>query len=93
MSEPPKHRLGYEDTLNLVTSLCLTYTLGVAALRFWIRRSIHGLDDVVYGAAILLALGHFAANYIALDHGGGKPYRYIELEHNVSAYNRVSRSG
>lgn len=56
MSEPdsgatPKRHIGYVDGLNVAVSICLTYTLGVTALRVYIRRRLYGWDDAVVACA------------------------------------------
>lgn len=82
-------RLGFEDTLNFANTLCIAYTLCSAILRGWIRRGIYGIDDIVIAVATVATLGHFAANYVALDNGAGKPWHYIEATHDVASFNRV----
>jgi hypothetical protein len=89
MAEPHKSRVGFEDTLNFTNSLCVAYTLCSAVLRGWIRRDIYGVDDVVIAAATLTTLGFFAANYVALDHGAGKPWSYIDTAGDVAPFNQV----
>jgi hypothetical protein len=82
-------RLGFEDTLNFANTLCVAYTLCSAIRRGWIRRGIYGIDDLVVAAATFSTLGFFAANYVALEHGAGKPWHYIEAAHDVASFNRV----
>jgi hypothetical protein len=89
MAEPHKSRVGFEDTLNFTNSLCVAYTLCSAVLRGWIRRDIYGVDDVVIAAATLTTLGFFAANYVALDHGAGKPWIFIDGAGDVAQFNQV----
>jgi len=89
MAEAHKGRVGFEDTLNFTNSLCVAYTLCSAILRGWIRRDIYGIDDVVIAAATLTTLGFFAANYVALEHGAGKPWSYIEDAHDVMSFDQV----
>lgn len=89
MAEAHKGRVGFEDTFNFTNSLCVAYTLCSAILRGWIRRDIYGVDDAVIAAATLTTLGFFAANYVALEHGAGKPWSYIEDAHDVAAFDRV----
>jgi hypothetical protein len=89
MAEPHKSRVGFEDTLNFTNSLCVAYTLCSAVLRGWIRRDIYGIDDVVIAAATITTLGFFAANYVALDHGAGKPWDYIDAAEDVVSFNQV----
>ena len=89
MSGTQTHRIGYEDSFNLTTSLCLTYVLIVAIIRAWVRRGAYGEDDFVLLGAVIVSLGHFAANYLALDFGLGKPWAIIQEEGNVSALNAV----
>jgi hypothetical protein len=76
-------RLGFEDTLNFTNTLCVAYTLCSAILRAWIRRGIYGIDDVVIAVATCSTLGFFAANYVALENGAGKPWNSID--HQVKA--------
>lgn len=89
MAEAHKGRVGFEDTFNFTNSLCVAYTLCSAILRGWIRRDIYGIDDVVIAAATLTTLGLFAANYVALEHGAGKPWSYIEDAHDVVSFDQV----
>lgn len=89
MAEPPRHRIGFGDSLKLTTSLCLTYTVGVALLRAWVRRSTFGADDIVISAATLVCLGHFASNYIALEYGAGKPWSTIAAAGQIGPLNSV----
>ena len=58
-------------------------------LRGWIRRGIYGFDDVLIAIGTLVTTCHFVANYIALEHGAGKPWDYMEHAGNVTAYNQV----
>ena len=90
MAEPRNHRLGYEDSLNLTTSICLTYTLCVAILRGWVRRSIYGVDDIVIGVATIIVIGHFASDYLALNYGAGKPWHNIVEQDQIAGLNGVS---
>lgn len=90
MVEPHKDRLGFEDTVNFTNSLFLAYTLLCAVVRAWYRRGIYGIDDVVIAAATLSSLGYFAANYVALKYGAGKPWSYIEADDTVGSFNQVS---
>jgi hypothetical protein len=89
MAEPHKSRVGFEDTLNFTNSLCVAYTLCSAVVRGWIRRDIYGIDDVVVAAATITTLGFFAANYVALDYGAGKPWDYIDAGEDVVPFNQV----
>jgi hypothetical protein len=89
MAEAHKGRAGFEDTFKFTNSLCVAYTLCSAILRGWIRRDIYGIDDVVIAAATLTTLGFFAANYVALEHGAGKPWKYIEDAHDVISFDQV----
>jgi hypothetical protein len=82
-------RLGFEDTLNFTNTLCVAYTLCSAILRGWIRRGIYGIDDVVIAVATCSTLGFFAANYVALENGAGKPWHYVEASRDVASFNRV----
>jgi hypothetical protein len=89
MAEAHKGRVGFEDTFKFTNSLCVAYTLCSAILRGWIRRDIYGIDDVVIAAATLTTLGFFAANYVALEHGAGKPWNYVEEAHDVASFDQV----
>jgi hypothetical protein len=82
-------RLGFEDTLNFTNPLCVAYTLCSAILRGGIRRGIYGIDDVVIAVATCSTLGFFAANYVALENGAGKPWHYVEASRDVASFNRV----
>ena len=83
------NRVGYDDSLNLTTSLCLSYTLIVAILRGWIRRSNYGVDDWIIAAAVLVCLGHFASNYAALHYGSGTRWTYIQQNNDAESLNSV----
>ncbi|CAK4031654.1 Hypothetical predicted protein [Lecanosticta acicola] len=74
---------GYENATAYVVSLCLVFTICVALLRLWIRKSAYGRDDAVIGAATLLSFGHTAASYAALKFGLGK--RWVAVEDGASA--------
>lgn len=92
MAEVRKGRLGYEDTLNFVNSLCLTYILCSAVLRGWIRRGIYGLDDTMVAFATVLSLAFSASVYVALAHGAGKPWQSITSAGDSNAYNQVGQT-
>lgn len=89
MAEPPNHRVGFEDTLNLSTSLCLSYVLCTALLRAWVRRSTYGVDDAIAVAAILTCVALLATSYACLSHGAGKPWTYILAGEGLTSLNQV----
>ena len=93
MAEPHKGRVGFEDSLKFTNSLCVAYTLCSAVLRGWIRRDIYGVDDAVIAAATVTTLGHFIANYVALNHGAGKPWSYIDTANNIVSFEQVCCAG
>lgn len=88
MAEAVRHRVGYGDALKLTTSLCLCYTILVAGLRTWVRRSIYGVDDIVITVATVISLGLFAAIYAALPYGAGDPWDKIPKK-NIDPLNQV----
>lgn len=77
MAEPHPHRLGYEDSLKLSTSLCLTYILCTAVLRVWVRRSMFGIDDGVIAAAIVICIVQLGISYAAIVNGAGLPWTLV----------------
>lgn len=89
MAEARRGRVGYEDTLTFTNSLCLAYTLCSGVLRAWIRRGTYGIDDAVIVAATCALLSQFAAVYVAIDHGAGQPWHYIETVHSLSVFSQV----
>ncbi len=89
MVGPPNQQAGFEKSLDLLTSLCLTYVLCSAVLRSWVRRNLYGIDDTVIAVAIAVCIGHFATNYIALAHGAGKPWHHNQEESNLQLLNSV----
>jgi len=89
MAEVRKGRVGYEDTLNFVNSLCLTYVLCSAILRGWIRRGIYGIDDIIVAVATLASLAFAGAVYVTLGHDAGKPWYQIAKDGETGAYNQV----
>lgn len=89
MAEVRKGRLGYEDTLNFVNSLCLTYVLCSAVLRAWIRRGIYGIDDIIVAVATVVSLAHAGSVYAALKHGAGQPWRHIHALGEEDAFGKV----
>ena len=88
MAEAVRHRIGYADGLKFTTSLCLCYTLLVAGLRTWVRRSGYGVDDILITVATLICLGLFGSIYAALNYGAGDPWKSIPRSH-VDSLNQV----
>ena len=84
----PHHR-GYQDTLNLTISLCLTYTLCIACVRIWIRKGAFGSDDLVIAVATVLTLCHSAASYAALAAGVGIPWSSLLRTDDISSLDAV----
>ena len=88
MAEAPRHRIGYADGLKFTTSLCLCYTLLVAGLRTWVRRTNYGVDDILITLATLICLGLFGSIYAAIHYGAGDPWTSIPRSH-VDSLNQV----
>lgn len=82
-------REGHENSLLFVISLSLVFTICVALLRLWIRKSAYGVDDVVIGVATLLSLGHTAADYAAMSYGLGKSWPSIRKQGDLTQLNEV----
>lgn len=82
-------REGYENSLLFVISLSLVFTICVALLRLWIRKSAYGVDDVVIGAATLVSLGHTGADYAAMSYGLGKTWPSIRQQGDLAQLNEV----
>lgn len=82
-------REGYENSLLFVISLSLVFTICVALLRLWIRKSAYGVDDVVIGAATLLSLGHTGADYAAMSYGLGNTWPSIRQQGDLAQLNEV----
>lgn len=71
-------------------SLCLCFTVCIALLRVWIRRSAYGVDDVVIGIATLVSLGHTGSSYAALASGlGGKWTTISSSKTDLAKLNQV----
>ena len=87
-SMPPRD--GYENSTAYAISLALIFTICVALLRVWIRRSAYGRDDVVVAAATLLSFGHTAATYTAISGGLGRPWSAVKAEGDLPKLNKVS---
>ncbi|PTD06127.1 hypothetical protein FCULG_00012414 [Fusarium culmorum] len=58
--------------LWIVTILSLIYTLHVAVARVYIKYRMLGVDDALYGVAVLLHLGQSVAMFVGLCNGLGK---------------------
>ncbi|KAK4506975.1 hypothetical protein PRZ48_000709 [Zasmidium cellare] len=86
-------REGYENWLLFVISLSLVFTICIALLRLWIRKSAYGVDDVVIGAATLVSLGHTGADYAAMSYGLGKTWRSILEQGDLARLNEASIAG
>lgn len=82
-------REGYANSLLFTVSLCCVFTICVALLRLWIRRSAYGRDDAVVGAATILALGHMGSSYASISFGLGKPWSRIGSEGSLAELNEV----
>jgi hypothetical protein len=67
------HREGFENSLNFTVSLCLIFTVSVAAIRFWIRRGLYGIDDFIIAVGTILSLARTGTSYAALQFGLGQP--------------------
>ncbi|KAK5131889.1 hypothetical protein LTR08_000477 [Meristemomyces frigidus] len=88
----PQH-VGYQDSLNLTISLCLTYTLCIACVRIWIRKGAFGADDLVIAAATILTLCHSAASYAALASGLGTPWSSLAKTGDLRSLDDASIAG
>ena len=88
MAESVRHRIGYADGLKFTTSLCLSYTLLVAGLRTWVRRTNYGVDDILITVATLICLGLFASIYAAIHYSAGDPWKTVPRSH-VDSLNQV----
>ncbi|KAF2859173.1 hypothetical protein K470DRAFT_278008 [Piedraia hortae CBS 480.64] len=75
---------GYEDAINLTISICLTYTLCIAILRFILKRRDGGSDDIVVGIATLFTISNAVANYLSLDFGLGAPSSAVRSVANLN---------
>lgn len=73
----------------LVISLTLTYTVCFAGVRVWIRRNAFGIDDFILAIAIVVSLGHTAADYAALHYGIGTPLDNVKDNGDMSELNEV----
>lgn len=89
MAEELVLRAGSEKSLELLTSLCLTYVLCSAVLRCWVRRVLYGIDDAVIAAATTVCVGHFATGYVMLAYGAGKPWHYMRTESDLRVLDNV----
>ncbi|KAL8708852.1 MAG: hypothetical protein Q9220_006308 [cf. Caloplaca sp. 1 TL-2023] len=76
------------DALKVVVSLCLCYTLCIAFVRVWIRRNIYGPDDWTALAATVIALGQFAAEYVAIGNGFGGTIDVLRKSPELLALNK-----
>jgi len=86
----PQHE-GYQNTLNLTISLCLTYTLCIACVRIWIRKTAYGIDDFVIAVATLVTLGNTAASFASLSEGLGLPWSKLEQSTKLPGLNKVTQ--
>ncbi|KAF2172959.1 hypothetical protein M409DRAFT_16910 [Zasmidium cellare ATCC 36951] len=86
-------REGHENSLLFVISLSLVFTICIALLRLWIRKSAYGVDDVVIGAATLVSLGHTGADYAAMSYGLGKTWPSILQQGDLARLNEASIAG
>ncbi len=85
-----KPHVGYVDTLKLAVSLCLTYTICIAAIRIWIRRKAFGIDDGVVFLATTITIGHTGTSWAAIRDGLGKPWEDLSDDGTMSKLNAVS---
>lgn len=85
----PPHHEGYSDSLNLVVSLCLVYTLCIACVRVWIRRGAYGSDDIVIAIGTVITLCNSGASYAALAEGLGAKWATIRTSNSLAALSGV----
>ncbi|SMQ46407.1 unnamed protein product [Zymoseptoria tritici ST99CH_3D7] len=87
-------RQAYGDVVAFTISLCLCFTVCIALLRVWIRRSAYGVDDVVIGIATLVSLGHTGSSYAALASGlGGKWTTISSSKTDLAKLNQATTAG
>ncbi|KAL8939076.1 MAG: hypothetical protein Q9216_003554 [Gyalolechia sp. 2 TL-2023] len=92
---PPIHDLDRRrvEALKVAISLCLCYTLCIAFLRVYIRRKFYSWDDWIALAATVLSLGQYAAEYVAIGNGFGRPIDVILNGANLLAINKANYAG
>ncbi|KAF1353869.1 hypothetical protein BDV97DRAFT_125842 [Delphinella strobiligena] len=90
MSVSPR-LVGYEGSLSVATSLCLTYTLLIIGARVYIRYRSYGLEDAFVLVATLVSLSFFGIGYACLHDGLGKPY-YV-VQDSLAGLNSIAIAG
>lgn len=85
-------REGYENATAYVISLALIFTVCVGLLRLWIRKGAYGRDDVVIGAATLVAFGHTGSSYAALSNGLGRTWQGLQIKGDLAELEQVNTS-
>ena len=84
---------GYSKSVNLVISLCLSYTILVACVRIWIRKAAFGVDDSIIAFATFITIVHTGADYAAVANGLGSPWKTVVQMDNIGTLNAVSITG
>jgi hypothetical protein len=84
------HREGFKNSLNFTISLCLIFTVSVAAVRFWIRRGQYGIDDFIIAIGTILSLARSGTSYAALQFGLGQPAETFPKGEALGRLNDVS---
>ena len=85
----PRQRHGFVDSLNLVVSLCLVYTICIACVRIWIRRGSYGTDDLVIAIGTLVTLCNSGTSYAALANGLGKKWEDLQGQDDLASLSGV----
>jgi hypothetical protein len=84
------HRDGFQNSLSFTISLCLVFTIAVAAARFWIRRGSYGIDDAIIAFGTVTSLVRTGLNYSALQLGMGQPAQSFSTGEALTNLNDVS---
>ncbi|KAF1826103.1 uncharacterized protein K489DRAFT_350412 [Dissoconium aciculare CBS 342.82] len=84
------HRDGFQNSLSFTISLCLVFTIAVAAARFWIRRGSYGIDDAIIAFGTVTSLVRTGLNYSALQLGMGQPAQSFSTGEALTNLNDLS---
>lgn len=89
---PPVHSLERRrvEALKVAVSLCLCYTLCIAFLRVYIRRNLYILDDWIALGATVVSIGQYAAVYVAIGQGLGRPLDFLRKSPHLLALNKAN---